>query len=71
MCDFYVLEMESPHLFQSCMETNLVWKWFLHLLHEVYGSRVYNRGTMMWADIKGELQDYEKEKVNFALYTRG
>ena len=25
----------------------------------------------MWADIKGELQDYENEKVNFALYTRG
>ena len=25
----------------------------------------------MWVDIKGEVQDYEKEKVNFALYTRG
>ena len=25
----------------------------------------------MWADIKGEVQDYEKEKVNCALYTRG
>ena len=25
----------------------------------------------MWADIKGEVQDYEKEKANFALYTRG
>ena len=25
----------------------------------------------MWVDVKGELQDYEKEKVNFALYTRG
>ena len=24
-----------------------------------------------WADMKGEVQDYEKEKVNFALYTRG
>ena len=26
---------------------------------------------MMWADIKGELQDYEKETVNIALYTKG
>ena len=25
----------------------------------------------MWANIKGEVQDYEKEKVSFALYTRG
>ena len=25
----------------------------------------------MWDDIKGEVEDYEKEKVNFALYTRG
>ena len=25
----------------------------------------------MHAYIMGELQDYEKEKVNFALYTRG
>ena len=25
----------------------------------------------MLVDIKGELQDYKKEKVNFALYTRG
>ena len=25
----------------------------------------------MWVDIKGEVQDYEKEKVNFVLYTRG
>ena len=26
--------------------------------------------SVMWVDVKGELQDYEKEKVNFALYTR-
>ena len=25
----------------------------------------------MWADIKGEVQDYEQEKVTFALHTRG
>ena len=25
----------------------------------------------MWANIKCQVQDYEKEKVNFALYTRG
>ena len=25
----------------------------------------------MWADIKGGVQDYEKENINFALYTRG
>ena len=25
----------------------------------------------MWVDIKGELQDYAKEKVIFALYIRG
>ena len=30
-----------------------------------------NGGAVMWADIKGEVQDYEKEKANFALYTRG
>ena len=24
----------------------------------------------MWADIKSDVQDYEKENVNFALYTR-
>ena len=40
-------------------------------LHEVYGSRVYKWGAMMWDDIKGEVRDYEKEKVNFALYARG
>ena len=28
-------------------------------------------GAMMWASIKGDLQDYAKEKINFALYTRG
>ena len=52
------------------MATKLVWKRLLRLLHEVYGSRVYEWGPMMWVDIKGEVQDYEKEKVNFALYTR-
>ena len=52
------------------MAAKLVWKRFLCLLHEVYGSRVYNWGALMWVDIKGEVQDYEKEKVNFALYTR-
>ena len=30
-----------------------------------------NGGAVMWDDIKGEVEDYEKEKVNFALYTRG
>ena len=25
----------------------------------------------MWVDIKGEVQDYEQEKVTFALHTRG
>ena len=53
------------------MATKLVWKKLLHLLHEVYGSRVYKWGSVMWDDIKGEVQYYEKEKVNFALYTRG
>ena len=53
------------------MATKLAWKRFLCHLHEVYDFSVYKWGTMMWADIKGELQDYEKEKVNFALYTRG
>ena len=44
------------------MVAKLVWKKFLRLLHEVHGSRVYKWGTMMWADIKGELQNYEKER---------
>ena len=51
------------------MVANLVWKRFLRLLHEVYGSRVYKWGAVMWVDIKGDVIDYEKEKVNFALYT--
>ena len=42
MCDFCGLEMESLHyLLWSCVATKLVWKRFLRLLHEVYGSRVY------------------------------
>ena len=53
------------------MATKLVWKRFFRLLQVVYGSRVYKWGLVMWTDIKGELQDYEKENVNFALYTRG
>ena len=41
MCDFCGLEMESLHyLLWSCVATKLVWKRFLRLLHEVYGSRV-------------------------------
>ena len=48
-CDFCGLEAESLHyLFLSCMVAKLVSKCFLHLLHEVYGSRVYKWGTMMW-----------------------
>ena len=62
----------ARHSFQcSCMATKLVWKRVLRLLHEVYGSSVYKWRTMMWVDIKSEVQNYEKEKVNFALYTRG
>ena len=72
MCDFCGLEIESlHHLFWSCMTAKLIWKRFLRLLHEVYGSRIYKWGTVMWADIKGGLQDYEKEKVNFTLHIRG
>ena len=71
-CGLLGFEVESLHnLFWSCMAAKLVWKRFLRLLHEVYDSRVYKWGAMMWVDIKGEVQDYEKEKVNFALYTRG
>ena len=63
MCDFFGLQVESiHHLLWSCMAGKLVWKRVLRLLHEVYGSRVYKWGTMMWADIKGELQNYEKER---------
>ena len=28
-------------------------------------------GGNMWVAIKGEVQDYEQEKVTFALHTRG
>ena len=55
--------MNGQHLGKLCIERSLV--------GEVYGSRVYRWGAVMWADIKGEVQDYEKEKVNCALYTRG
>ena len=41
----------------------------LGLLHEVHGTRLYEWGPMMWDDIKGELQHYQKEKV-LSLYTR-
>ena len=72
MYDFCGLEVESlHHLLRSIMAAKLVWKRFLRLLHEVYGSRVYKWGSLMWVDIKGEVQDYEKEKVNFALYIKG
>ena len=53
------------------MAAKLIWKRFLCCLHEVFGPRLYKWGTMMWVDIKDELQDYEKEKVKFALYTSG
>ena len=72
MCDFCGLEMESlHHLLWSCMAAKLVWKRILRLLHDVYGSRVYKWGAVMWAAIKGKVQDYEQEKVTFALHTRG
>ena len=53
------------------MATKLVWKRILHLLYEVYVSRIYKWGAMMWVDIKGEAQHYEQENVTFALHTRG
>ena len=34
-------------------------------------SRVYKWGAVMWAAIKGEVQDYEHENVTFALHKRG
>ena len=73
MCDFYGSEMESlHHLFWPCIATRLLWRlYFVSFAYEVYDSRVYKLGIVMWADIKGELQDYEREKVNLALYTRG
>ena len=72
MCNFCGLEVESRHnLLCSCMAAKLVWKRFLRLLHKVYGSTVYKWGTMMWVAINGELQYCEKEKANFALYSRG
>ena len=52
------------------MTPESVWKSFLRLLHDIYGSRVYKWGVVMWVDIKGELQDYDKENANFALHTR-
>ena len=68
MCDFCGLEVELlHHLLWSCMAAKLVWKRFLRLLHEVYGSRVYKWGAAMWADIKGEVQDYEKQKVKLCI----
>ena len=39
-------------------------------MHDVYGSRVYKWGSVMWVAIKGKAQDYEQEKVTFALHTR-
>ena len=67
-----LLDGSLHHLLDwSFIVAQLIWRRFLRLLHVVYGTRVYKWGTMMWADIKGEVQDYEKENVNFALYTRG
>ena len=46
MCDFCGLEVESlHHLFWLWMATKLVWKTFLRLLYEVYGSRVCKWGA--------------------------
>ena len=46
MFDFCGLEVESlHHLFWSSMVAKLVWKRFLRLLHEVYGSIVYKWGA--------------------------
>ena len=45
------------------MGAKLVWKRFLRLLHEVYGSRVYKWGAVMWVDIKGEVQIMEKKRL--------
>ena len=62
MCDFGGLEMDK--VWTYCKDVDkLVWKRFLHPLHEVYGSRVYKWVTIMWANIKDKQRIMRKRSI--------
>ena len=57
--------------FMICPIARVVWKRMLRMLYSIYGKQVYTWGFVTWGRLAQEIQNYEKEYVDFLLLSVG
>ena len=71
-CDSCGFPIESVHhVLWVCPIAIAVWKRMLRILYHVYGNQVYTWGFVRWGRLADEIQNYEKECLEFLLLSDG
>ena len=59
------------HVLWVCPIARAVWKRMLRILYPIYGKQVYTWGFVRWGRLAEEIQNYERDYVDFLLLSDG